>query len=167
MRVEDLRLENDGEWTSVSARMTWEDNDRPVERIVFQIGKSLVEDVECNPNAFLVATAVPAAYYGERRLAIDGKICPVLYDGVLTVLAQFKEWFDKKRILPEIEASEGFEARQPCVPRRAAQFFSGGIDALATLRRNRLMYPANHPASVRDCLHVFGMHPIDYRNNAP
>jgi len=167
MRVDDLRQETNGEWIVVSARMTWEDRDRPDQRIEFKIGKSLADDVECHANAFLVATATAAAHYGERRLAIDGKICPVLEEGVRVVQTQVKVWFKRNPILPRIEPSQGYEARRACTPRRAALLYSGGIDALATLRRNRLIYPASHPSSIRDCLHLFGMHPVDFLGERP
>jgi hypothetical protein len=101
-------------------------------------------------------------YYGERRLVVEGKICPVLRDNLLTVVTQLREWYDKTRTIPVLESTEGFEPRMPRNPRRAVQFFSGGIDALTTIRRNRLMYPANHPLSIRDCINVFGMHLLDY-----
>jgi hypothetical protein len=109
-----------------------------------------------------VAAAAPALIFGERRLSIEGTLCPALHDGVLTVLTQLREWFDNSRTIPTIEATQGFEARRQCMPGRAAQFFSGGVDAWATLRRNRLMYPADHPLSIRDCLYVFGWHPFDF-----
>jgi hypothetical protein len=100
--------------------------------------------------------------FGERRLSVEGSLCPVLHDGVLTVLTQLREWFDKSRVIPAIEATHGFEARRCREPGRAGQFFSGGVDTLAMLRRNRLMYPADHPRSIRDGLYVFGWHPFDF-----
>ncbi len=162
MLVDHLRQEREEGWVKVSARIVWEDNDRTEERLCIHVSESLADDVECNPNAFLLATAIPAAKYGERRLAIEGQLCPVLYDGMLTVLTQLREWYDKARPTPAIEPSEGFQTRQPNTSGRAGQFFSGGVDALATLRRNRLMYPADHPSSIRDGLFVFGAHPYDY-----
>ncbi len=167
MRIDELRIERDNEWTTVSARLIWEDNDRPNATIRFQIGESLAEDVACNANAFLVATAVPAMYYGERRLAIDGEVCPVLHDGIQSVLTQLREWYDRSRVIPVIEPSKGFQTSSPRLPGRTAQFFSGGVDALTTLRRNRLMYPGDHPRSIRDGLFVFGFHSSDFAEDQP
>lgn len=162
MIVDDLRREIEGDRVVISARLSWENNDRKPSRIRFEAERQQADDFECNPNAFFAATAVPALYFGERRLLIEGKVCPVLRDNLFTVLTQLREWYDKKRVLPELESTEGFETRKPRNPRRAGQFFSGGIDALTTLRRNRLMYPADHPLSIRDCINVFGMHLDDY-----
>lgn len=167
MRVDNLQQECHGDWITVSARMVWEDSDRSEQIIRFQVGRALADEVECNPNAFLAATSVPAMYYGERRVRVEGALCPVRHDTALTVLTQLREWYDKARVLPVIEASQGFAARKPRTPRRAGMFFSGGVDALATLRRNRLMYPDDHPLSIRDCLNVFGMHPDDYSGSEP
>jgi len=163
MRIDDLKLEPEGEWVTASARVTWEENDRPTQRLRMQFGTSLAEDVDCDPNAFFVAMATPAAFFGERRLAVEGTLCPVLVDGVLTVLTQQREWNDPSRVIPTIEPSRGFAVRTPLPEGRAGQFFSGGIDALATLRRNRQIYPIDHPGSIRDCLYLFGFHPYDIR----
>ncbi|MGE3315545.1 MAG: hypothetical protein AB7O26_10555 [Planctomycetaceae bacterium] len=162
MIVDDLKRAWEGERLVVSGRLTWENSNRKATRLRFEFEPTVADDVECNPNAFLAATAAPAMYYGEKRLLIEGKICPVLVDNLLTVLTQFREWYDKKRTFPAIESTDGVQTRVPRSPRRAAQFFSGGIDALTTLRRNRLHYPADHPLSIRDCINVFGMHLDDY-----
>ncbi|MGE3316747.1 MAG: hypothetical protein AB7O26_16640, partial [Planctomycetaceae bacterium] len=130
MIVDDLRREIEGERVVISARVNWENNDRKPSRIRFEAERHLAGDFECNPNAFLAATAAPAMFYGEQRVLIEGKICPVLRDNLLTALTQLREWYDKKRTLPELESTEGFEARKSRNPRRAVQFFSGGIDAL-------------------------------------
>ncbi len=167
MRVDDLRQERNGQWTEVSARFSWEDHDRPDQRIWFRLADSLADDIECNPNAFLLAAAIPAAKYGERRLLIEGKIDPVLHDGVLTALTQLREWYDAARMTPRIEPTQGFETRLPLTPGRTGQFFSGGVDALTTLRRNRMMYPVDHPGSIRDGLYVFGFHGFDFQNGEP
>ncbi|MGE3315546.1 MAG: hypothetical protein AB7O26_10560 [Planctomycetaceae bacterium] len=162
MIIDDLRQESEGERVVCSARLTWENSDRKQSRIRFEIETKVADDVECNPNAFLVATAAPAMYFGEKRIKIEGSICPVLHDNTLTALTQLREWYDRKRKLPFIEPTEGFTTRTPRPTRRAGQFFSGGVDALATLRRNRLLYPTDHPLSIRDCINVFGMHLDDY-----
>ncbi len=167
MLIDDLKQELDGNWVNVSARLTWEESDRPSQRIHMQVEKSLAGDVECNPNAFLVAAAAPAMYYGERRIAIQGALCPVLREGVLTVLAQLRAWYDTRRVVPVIESTEGVSRVTQTRKNRAAQFFSGGIDALATLRLNRLSIPEDHPLSIRDCFNVFGMHPDDYSGDEP
>ncbi|MGE3316748.1 MAG: hypothetical protein AB7O26_16645 [Planctomycetaceae bacterium] len=162
MIVDDLRREIEGDRVVVSARITFEDCDRKPARMRFDFDTRLADDVECNPNAFLVATAAPARYCGEKRVLIEGTICPVLRDNVLTALTQLREWYDKSGAIPAIESTGGLGARSPRSPRRAGQFFSGGIDALATLRRNRLLLPADHDSSIRDCINVFGMHTDDY-----
>lgn len=167
MRIEDFKREVNDDWTSVSARIVWEENNREPGRIVFEAGGELADHFQCNPNAFLVACAAPAMRYGEKRIAVDGDVCPALHEGLLTALRILRQWYDTSRCVPSIEPSRGFRARQPCNPQRAAQFFSGGVDALATFRRNRLNYPPDHPASVTDCLYVFGMHPYDYSNGHP
>ena len=48
-----------------------------------------------------------------------------------------------------------------------ASFLSGGIDALALLRANRLEYPPEHPASIRDCLLLFGLNSFDFGDATP
>ena len=82
MIIDDLRQETEGSRAVVSARLTWENNDRKPARLRFEVESSVADEVECSPNAFLAATAAPAMYYGEERLLIEGRICPALRDSV-------------------------------------------------------------------------------------
>ena len=56
-----------------------------------------------------------------------------------------------------IEANTGSPLPTRRTPDREGLFFSGGIDAFATLRANRLNYPDTHPGFIRDGILVFGL----------
>ena len=158
MRVENIRLEKKGDRTRVTATVLWEDCGRPAQDIYFETVEEFADSLSCNPHAFLVACIMPAMYFGEERVSIDGEVCPELKDGLMTVMNWMRFWwYEPARRLVKIEARTRSGFPLPRTPERAGLFFSGGIDALATLRANRLNYPLEHPGSIKDGLLVCGL----------
>jgi hypothetical protein len=139
--------------------VVWEDSDRPTEEVYFEIDEAFADSLSCNPNAFLVACAIPAMYYGEERIFIDSEICPELRNGLMTAMHWLHHhWYypaDHKVIKIEAKTTSGIP--MPRTSERAALFFSGGIDSFAALRVNRRTFPQNHPWFVRDALIVYGL----------
>lgn len=141
----------------VSAQVTWEDCNRRSGEIYFETHSYFAEALTCNPHAFLLACAVPAMYYGEKRVSIDAEICPELHNGLLTALRWIHHWrYPTDNRLPRIEARIKSSVSSSWVNKRAGIFFSGGIDAFSVLRFNQLNFPAAHPLSIKDGLLVYG-----------
>jgi hypothetical protein len=105
----------------------------------------------------LIASLVPALYYGERRILVEGEVCPELLAGCEVVISLFNYWFYgcKPRSL-SIEAMPRLRAEPLPDNRAAGLFFSGGIDAYATLCRNRRYFDRCHPSYFRHGILVFG-----------
>jgi hypothetical protein len=157
MKVDDFNKNVEGGLASVSATVTWEDADRPERRIYIKTDAQFADDLDCNPNAFLLAAVIPAMYHGERRVLVEGKVCPQLRNGLVTAMQILRRWYGEAKHCPvKIEATEGFEPPLPRSPQRAASFLSGGVDSLATLYANRLDFPLDHPGSIQDCFFVHG-----------
>ncbi|MAE68095.1 MAG: hypothetical protein CMJ18_27925 [Phycisphaeraceae bacterium] len=157
MLVRDLRRSRDGLMTRVSATVEWEQADRTPEPLHFAVGDGFADDLAPNPNAMLLATIMPAMHHGEDRVRVDGAICPRLRDGLVVALDRLWHATGRSRARPvAIETTEGFAPPTPRHPERTASFMSGGVDALAALRRNRLSYPPDHPGAIADCMLVHG-----------
>jgi len=109
---------------------------------------------------------MPALDYGERRVLIEGTLCPELRNGLETAFRVIRQWYPKHKT-PVIEATSGFFPSFPRVPPRAASFMSAGIDALATVRCNRRDFPLDHPASIRDCFFFLGFNRHDIDSEGP
>lgn len=158
MRVENLRIEKHGETMQAVATIVWENCGRPAQDLYFGTTLKFADRLACNPHAFLVACIVPAFHFGEDRVLIREEICPELKEGLSTVMNFMRFWFyDAGKKLPEIDAETTAGYTMPPKPERAGVFLSGGIDAFATLRANRLNYPLNHPGSIKDGLLVYGL----------
>lgn len=158
MKIEDLRTEQSGPRIRVSSTVRWEDCDRPPFDLYFETEPRYADDLTCNPHAFLLACLMPAFCHGEERIRIDAAIAPELLDGAKTAMAWIRRWwYDPSKKLARIEADmdRGWEGASR--DRRTAMFFSGGIDSLASLRANRLMYSEGHPRYIQDGLIVFGL----------
>ncbi|MFZ5917479.1 MAG: hypothetical protein ACOYZ7_11125 [Chloroflexota bacterium] len=157
MKIENLKSEKIGNRARVAATISWEDNDRPTQEVYFETDEAFAQDLSCNPHAFLVGCIMPALQHGEKRILVEGAICPELQDGLITAMAWIRHWYDSpERRLVKIEAKTNATPSLPRIPKRAGSFLSGGIDSLATLRTNRLNYPLEHPGSIKDCLLIYG-----------
>lgn len=166
MRIDDLRAGVVNGRARAAATVTWEDCDRPRQEVFFETPEAFAERLVPNPEAFLLAGVMPAMDFGERRVRIDGTICPILRNGLSAAFRVIGDWFPGCAG-PAIEPSRGFQAARPGTSHRVAAFMSAGIDALATLRCNRLDIPLDHPAAIRDCFFFFGFTRHDYDANGP
>ncbi|MFO0075490.1 MAG: hypothetical protein ACK531_04350 [Cyanobacteriota bacterium] len=155
MRITDLRIESGPDSRRAAATVIWETRQRPAETLFFEAQGPLAEELQASPEAFALACLPLAAWAGEQRLRIEAPLCPRLTQGLRHGLAI---WASVHGTVPhlELEAAGGWRPPARATPERTASFLSGGVDALSTLRRNRLDYPLEHPGSIRDCLFLYG-----------
>ena len=156
MRIESPRLESDHDIVRATATVIWEDCDRPTRDVYFETEPQFADLVLANPNAWAAGCFLPARWHGEKRLKVEGRLCPALHAGLGAVMRQMSLWYGGSEAQPVFEPTGGFAAPQPTNPPCAASFLSGGIDSMATLRQNRMTFPQDHPASIRRCLCVYG-----------
>jgi hypothetical protein len=159
MIIDNFTSEKRGNRARVSATVSWEDSDRPAQELFFETEEDYAEGLRCNPNAFLIAPALASMHQGEKRVRINGEICPQLKDGLMTAMGWLRHWYDHYKYAQPVIIEAKTQKLSPYqeIPRRSAVFFSGGIDALATVRWNRLNYPAEHPLSFKDGILVYGL----------
>lgn len=157
MRVEDLNLERRGQTVRASARVTWEESDRPALALYFESDAGTADDISPEPAAFLTAVALPALRHGERRITIDGAVCPRLRDGLRTAMAIVKSWRGSPGSVLEIEPKGGFRPGPSRAAPRAAACVGGGVDGLHMLRRNLLEFPRDHPFAFQELYTVVGL----------
>lgn len=156
MIISNLGLKEDGKNVRAEATVDWEAADQPSKKVYIETEKTFADDFNCHPHAFLVGCFVPAMHFGERRLVIEGDICPTLHEGLQSAMAILCDWSAGSLAPLAIEAGTMSDRQYPGRDRRAALFMSGGIDSLCALRLNRNRYPETHPAAIKDCLLVHG-----------
>ena len=99
-------------------------------------------------------------------MVVEGTACPVLRGNLEGILRVFRSWFPHVTT-PALEAEGGFSPSVARSPARTGALFSGGVDAIAMLRRNRLDLPLGHPGSLAEAVYVFGLHGRDFRDGQP
>jgi hypothetical protein len=156
MRIENFQTRKNGDLARVSATLIWEDRDRPSQEIYIETTADFEDSINCNPNSFLIAGAMPAMRYGEKRIAIEGEVCPELKESLPTAMACLCNWYGGDRRIIPIEAKVQSHPPMPATPPRAGVFFSGGVDALTTLINNRCHFPLEHPSSHKDGFLIYG-----------
>jgi hypothetical protein len=157
MRITNLRIETQPQHQTVglAATVTWEDCPHAAVDLHIRTSAAFADALRLTPEPFVLAAMPPAFRAGEKRIAVEGSLCPELRDGLVTAMHVLAGWHDPKRRLPNLEPSQGF-APLPQAPPRTGLFLSGGIDSLASLRHNMLDLPADHPHRVRDAWFVYG-----------
>jgi hypothetical protein len=156
VKINDVRLERSGAGARAVARVTWEDCPRPPLDLFFETDESGSEDMQAAPEAFVTACILPAMRDGERRLEIEGPLCPRLVDGAASAIAMLAGWWGPPRRAVVIEARAGLKSLRPRRPERAAVFLTGGVDSRHLLRTNRRHFDEGHPARIVEGLSVFG-----------
>ena len=156
MLIRDVHLQSNGPRTRVQARVVWEDCERPERQVFIETTEPFAMDLEQSWQAFVVGCLVPAMHFKERRLAVEGEVCPWLLEGLETVMSLLWHWSDGAYLPLRIEARRASEVAGERTSNRAGMVYSGGIDSLAALRLNRLHFPLSHPGAIRDCFFVHG-----------
>ncbi len=165
MRIENLGKRIDGDTARVSMRVAWEDCGREACEAHFDTPAQFEQDFEPSANAFMLATFAPAMYNRERRVLVEGKVCPRLRNGLQLAQQIMCDWYRNDGYKPvEIEATEGFEAGTPRPDTHTGSLLSGGIDALSMLRTNHLDYPPDHPQRIKTGLFIHGFDVGGYKD---
>jgi hypothetical protein len=155
MKIANLKQETNGSRCRIAAEVYWEECDRPTQEVYFEVDEEFGEVLACDPHPFLVAAIMPALWYGETRVVVEGEICPELRAGLMTAMSVIHHWYRLPHELVRIEAKTSMHPAG--LPERAGFFFTGGIDSLATLRGNRLDFALHHPGAFKDGLVIFGL----------
>jgi hypothetical protein len=155
MKIQEIKQERSSDRSRLSAEVIWEEADRSPCQVYFEAAGEFADAIGYFPEAFVAAALPPALWEGEKRILVEGELCPEFLDNVAVVTRVFQHWF------PQISQSLPIEARRRSsaqnTQRRSAFFFTGGVDSLAVLRSNRLNFSPEHPASVQDGIIVFNL----------
>lgn len=162
MKIDNLRHTLENGRPGVAADITWEDCHRSPYTLYFETDAAFSDDLTCNPNAFLVATLLPAMHYGEKRISLNHKICPELYEGLINAMHWIRRWFySPEQDLVRIETPINTKIEYGNKSDRAGLFFSGGIDAYSSFYGNRKRFAPEHPYAIKDGLLVYGLEIYD------
>jgi hypothetical protein len=155
-------MEERGDVARMTARLTWEDRDHPDDEVWFDWPAEFADSSAAQSNPALLAAFPLAMLFGERRVAVEGEVCPRLADGSRTathLMAMLKPHLRP----PILELAERASAgNHSYVERRAGFCFSGGVDSLAALHVNRQTVPRGHSASYADAVYIFGLNTYDF-----
>ena len=121
MLINNIQKTIRGDRARISATYIWEDCDRPETEVYIETAAEFAEDLAPNANAFLLGGTMPAMVHGERRVCIEGQVCPELRNGLVTAVQLLQLWHGKKGCRPiAIEATQGFVPDIPRTPARTA-----------------------------------------------
>ena len=93
MLIYDMRSDTMGDTRTLSAKVVWEDHERPSMELYFRVRSEESYFDLSNYNPFVIACVSPALHFGERRIRVEGEVCPWLADNLTTVMAYFNHWY--------------------------------------------------------------------------
>ena len=157
MKIENFNKTTTTDRARVSAKVVWENCNRPAQEVYFETTAEFADDLYANPNSWLLCSALAAMRYGEKRIAIDAPISAEIKDGLINAMKCLINWHGGERRVISIEAPMETEVLFPHKSPRAGALFSGGIDALAMVRDNHLNFPSGHPRHIQDGILVYGV----------
>jgi len=155
MRIEQIKQERVANRSRLTAHVVWEESQQAPCDVYFEAEGEFADAISYSPEAIVSAALSPALWAGERRISVEGELCPEFLDNIAVVTKTFQHWFPQVSQTMAIEANRRASARNS--GRRSAFFFTGGVDSLTALRANRLNFPADHPGSVKDGIIVFNL----------
>ncbi|HKB70685.1 MAG TPA: hypothetical protein VKH46_07560 [Thermoanaerobaculia bacterium] len=157
MRIGGIRTGPGTFGTRFAATVVWEDSHRPPVEIWWDLDEDLAADAFPDPNAFVAAAFVPALRHGERRIAVEGAVCPLLAAGLEAVGGVIRSWHPATGPVPRIEPRDAWRAATPRAEPASAGYLTGGIDSLHLFYSNREDFPAGHPARFSHALWIRGL----------
>jgi len=153
MRIEGLRTRETGDRIRTQARVSWENASREPFELFFDVPRRDAPH-ETDSNVFVAASAISAIRSGERRISVEGSVCPLLRDGIVAAAGLFRSWYGCPHPAPAVAPDAGFVAPRALAPRRAAVFASGGVDSSFAVRWNRQNLPPAHPRAFRQAIRI-------------
>ncbi len=157
MKITDIQLTQDSDFAIASARVSFEQSDHPGKDVYIKTPVEYARGFDANPDAFLVGCLLPALHLGEKRIFLEGAVCPFLKEGVHVAMHILSHWTQGRYVPIPVESRVRKHQDPPAQHGAGAgMVMSGGMDSLAALRQNRLHYPDTHPAYVRDSFFLHG-----------
>jgi hypothetical protein len=164
MIVHNIRLDHSDGYRRLCASVAWEEAARKPQELEFRFlsDQSTIDPTSC-ADPFLTALAPIAFRHGERRISVEGTVCPLLVENLYTALGYLRDWYwyeyDLARDEPlrfSIEASR-YQVRHLEGNGSAAAFFSGGVDSFDLMLHNHETLSEGHPLRIREALFAWGL----------
>ena len=155
MIIANLNLHDTGDKSRLSADVTFEDSSTKSFEIYFEVSNRHRKHLRYGYEPFVLACFPVALYKGERRIKIDGDLCPELASNINAALCLQKKWWGSESSIPTLEANS-FEVK-PITGGGVACFISGGVDSLSNFCRNTGQYDRNDPRRIKYGIFVYGL----------
>lgn len=170
MIISGISKELDGDSQVWSANVLWEDSGRESKRIFVKLPASYQVESSQASNGFLLCCSLFAWQHSEERILVEGGLDPWLIANLLKAISYLNHWHNLNNQL-SIESDELCRPNGTIMSNSentrdgaSALFFSGGLDSICSLVRNRLHLPLDHRLSIKQCVMVQGLD-IDYDEN--
>ncbi|MCP4270119.1 MAG: hypothetical protein GY777_31860 [Candidatus Brocadiaceae bacterium] len=163
MLISNIKLEIDGDYKLLKADVIWENCNRPKHELFFKFLKDQeVIDPVIIADPFLTACAPIAYRHGEKRLYIEGNVCPLLVENIYTAIGYLHDWYWyeydlKKSASIEFKIEADSMNANKINQSTSASLFSGGADSLDLLISNYKIFSKNHYLKIKSAIYIHGL----------
>jgi hypothetical protein len=134
MIVTRIRLEESTDHCLLTARVRHESGDEAETDLWFRFPAALRSSLTTAADPFFVALLLPAMVL-EKRLVIEGDVCPRLLESSAQIQDIFASWVKNARQIPIQAGRRDSPILRP--NRGTGALFSGGVDSFHTLLKHR------------------------------
>lgn len=155
MRISQAQISEQNGRTRLTARVTHEAVDRPAEDIFFEVNTRHKDHLRLLNEAFLLCSFPAALFHGEKRIVVEGPLCPELVANLRAAMLLQKLWWGDTQAIPVIESTgshvlDRSQAGTGC-------FLSGGVDSMSSFCRNISLYGRGDSRRITQAVFVYGM----------
>ena len=156
MRIEDVAVGRSNGRCRLGASIVWEDSEKSPLRVYYEVEEEHANALDENEEAMVIAACLAAQQAGEKRVSVEGPLCPVLEEGLERAQRLLRSWYKDKNPVCTVESKRGLKPKNRR-SERAAMFLSGGVDSLYSLLVNKEQFPKGHPFAVATAITVYGL----------
>ncbi len=167
MRIFDIGTKSYNDIKRVEAKVEWEETDRSPFQWYVETDKKYQPDFWPNPNAWLLGSILPAWHAREKRVQVEGMLCPILLAKLKIALSILERWYPEMGPTPAIESTEGIRAYRETAHAESASLLTCGVDSMATLCWNRKFIPLDNPRSIKGVFFVEFIENPSMEDNLP
>lgn len=155
MHISKIAISENENTARLSAAVSYEVLEKPEQDIFFEVDIQHKNYLRAFYEPFILACFPAALFHGEKRIWVDGDLCPDLISNIRSAMLLQKRWWKDENPLPIIEYKN--DRILDLAPHSTACLMSGGVDSLSSYCRNISLYTLKDPRRIRHAIFVYGL----------
>jgi hypothetical protein len=96
MKLSKISTSNHDGITCLESLLIWENSQKPPFKLFIETEEKYIDIFWSDANGFLLASILTAWHFGEKKIKVDGQLCPVLCGNLKAVNKTLKTWYPEE-----------------------------------------------------------------------